>query len=141
MRTITAVCALGFAVLLPGEAVAQDAPLPPNAETAIGAATAFSVGYGVWLWEAKCKKLPPDEAATFNAAVTGQMQQLSAMLDLHLFQAILGAGQSTASDPDSAPPCDDAEALDFARFGVEMIKDAGDKIAQLPAGYHLTIAN
>ena len=141
MKTITAVCALAFAVLLPCEAVAQDTPLPPNAETAIGAATSFSVGYGVWLWESKCKKLPPDEAAAFNTAVTGQMQQLSAMLDLQLFKAILGAGQDTANDADSAPPCEDADALDFARFGVEMIKDSGDKIAQLPAGYHLTIAN
>ena len=138
---IVLACALFFGVALSGEAAAQEASLPPNAEAAIGAATSFSVGYGVWLWEKKCRKLPATEWAAFDAAVTGQMQRFSSMLDLRMFTAILGAGKDTANDTATTPPCEDPDALDFAKFGVEMVKDSGDKLATIPLDYHLTIAN
>ena len=141
MKAILATCVLFLGCALSPEVAAQEEPLSPNAEAAIGAATSFAVGYGVWLWEKKCAKLPPEESAAFNAAVTGQMQRLSAMLDLSLFQAILGTGQDTAKDTEATPSCGAEDALDFAKFGVEMIKDSGEKIATLPADYHLTITN
>lgn len=141
MRIFGVICALGLLVAMPREVAAQNAQISDKADTAIGAATAFSVGYGVWLWEKKCRKLPADEFAAYKAAVTGQMQRLSAMLDLSLFQAILGTGQDTAKDTDATPSCSAEDALDFAKFGVEMIKDSGEKIATLPADYHLTITN
>ncbi len=141
MKTVLAACALFIGCALSGESAAQEAPLPANAEAAIGAATSFAVGYGVWLWEKKCRKLPATESAAFDAAVTGQMQRFSAMLDLQMFTAILGAGKDTANDTATTPPCSDPDALDFAKFGIEMVKDSGEKLATIPADYHLTIAN
>ena len=141
MKTMLAVCALFVGCALPREAAAQQGSLSPNAEAAIGAATSFSVGYGVWLWEKKCRKLPATESAAFDAAVTGQMQRFSGMLDLQMFTAILGAGKDTANDTATTPPCGDPDALDFAKFGIEMVKDSGEKLATIPADYHLTLAN
>ena len=141
MKAILATFVLFLGCALSPEAAAQEEPLSPNAEAAIGAATSFAVGYGVWLWEKKCAKLPPEESVAFNAAVTGQMQRFSGMLDLQLFKAILGTGQDTSNDPASAPPCEDPDALDFARFGVDMVKDSAEKLATIPAGYHLTLTN
>ena len=82
MKAILATCVVFLGCALSPEVAAQEAPLSPNAEAAIGAATSFAVGYGVWLWEKKCAKLPPEESAAFSAAVTGQMQRFSGMLDL-----------------------------------------------------------
>lgn len=141
MKTILVACAFFIGSAPSGEAVAQQDSLPPNAEAAIGAATSFSVGYGVWLWEKKCRKLPAAESAAFDAAVTGQMQRFSGMLDLQMFNAILGAGQDTAKDTATTPPCEDPDALDFAMFGVEMVKDSGEQLATIPLDYHLAIAN
>lgn len=141
MKTVLAACALFMGSALSGEAAAQQDALPPNAEAAIGAATSFSVGYGVWLWEKKCRKLPAAEWAAFDATVTQQMQRLSGMLDLQIFTAILGAGKDTANDTATTPACEDPDALGFARFGVEMVKDSGEKLATIPLDYHLAIAN
>lgn len=141
MKAILATLVLFLGCALSPEAAAQEEPVSPNAEAAIGAATSFAVGYGVWLWEKKCAKLPPEESAAFNAAVTEQLQRFSGMLDLQLFRAILGTGQDTSKDPTSMPPCEDPDALDFARFGVDMVRDSAEKLATIPAGYHLTITN
>lgn len=141
MKPILVACAFLICGALPEKAAAQQAPLPPNAEAAIGAATSFAVGYGVWLWEKKCRKLPAAEWTAFDATVTQQMQRLSGVLDLQMFNAILGAGQDTAKDTTNTPSCEDAGALDFARFGVDMVKDSGAKLATIPPDYHLVIAN
>ena len=77
----------------------------------------------------------------FDTTVTQQMQRFSGMLDLQMFNAILGAGQDTAKDTATTPSCESPDALDFARFGVDMVKDSGEMLATIPADYHLAIAN
>ena len=47
--------AMALSLLMPSGASAQ---VGEPAKTAIGAATAFAVGYGVWRIEQKCMKMP-----------------------------------------------------------------------------------
>ena len=136
IRPVT--CAIIAAMLLPVPAHAQAAP---DARAAvIGAATALSMGYGVWLMEKRCQTLSPEKRKAFDAVVMDDLNRLQAAADEKLFNATVGAGRDLSNDPKYAD-CKEFATGGLVDFGLDQARDAAGKLASLPPGFHLTITD
>ena len=126
--------AMALSLSLPSGASAQ---VGEPAKTAIGAATAFAVGYGVWRIEQKCMKMPAAKHDEYGRVIADSMRRLREAVDERLFNAAVGAGEGTANDPKIAK-CDDPGLFDF---GMRQANEALSKLASLPSGFHLKISD
>ncbi len=126
--------AMALSLSLPSGASAQ---VSEPAKTAIGAATAFAVGYGVWRIEQKCQKMPAAKHEEYGRVIADSMRRLREAVDERLFNAAVGAGEGTANDPKIAK-CDDPGLFDF---GMKQAQDALAKLVSLPSGYHLKMTD
>jgi hypothetical protein len=115
-------------------AKAQDDP----GKAVMEAAASLSIGYGGWLWEKKCKTLTPAQGADYDAVVTEALKRLRDASDDRIFNATIGAGRDTSTDPKFSA-CDGPDSKGFATFGLETARDALAKLRTVPAGYRLTI--
>jgi hypothetical protein len=138
-KMVTGACvalAGAAAILSPAGARAQADPR----ETAIGAATSFSIGYGIWLLEQRCMALPAEKHKAFEATIAEDMRRLREAVDSRLFNAAVGSGEDLAKDPKYAD-CKALTADGMGDFGITQAQDAATKLATLPPGYRLTITN
>ena len=122
--------------LLMSQAPARAAEDPRN--TVVSAATTFSVGYGAWLWEKRCKTLPSAKGKEFDALVQDSLKRLQEASDPRLFNAAVGAGRAVSNDPKFSG-CTSKDMAGFAQFGLDQVRDVNAKLKTLPAGFHLTI--
>ena len=125
-----------IAVSLPMPSGALAQPSDP-AKAAIGAAAQFATAYGVWRIEQNCRKMPAGKRDEYGRIIADSMRRLREAVDERLFNAAVGAGEATASDPKIAN-CDDADLFDF---GMRQATEALEKLVSLPGGYHLKMTN
>jgi hypothetical protein len=135
--TRTRIFSAGVAAVALAPCVATAQTTEPQ-QAVIGAATSFSIAYGVWLWEEHCLTLTPDKRAAFETVINDDMRRLHEAADERLFNAAAGAAKDLANDPKNAD-CKAMAADGFADFGMEQARDAAAKLATVPPGYHLTI--
>ena len=135
-RFLSGFTALAMALSLPMPSAAS-AQVGEPAKTAIGAATAFAIGYGVWRIEQKCRKMPAEKHDEYGRIIADSMRRLREAVDERLFNAAVGAGEATAIDPKFAN-CDDASLFDF---GMRQATEALEKLVSLPGGYHLKMTD
>lgn len=126
--------ALSLPMPMPSGASAQSGD-PKTA--AIGAAAQFATAYGVWRIEQKCRKMPAGKHDEYGRVIADSMRRLREAVDQRLFDAAVGAGEATASDPKIAK-CDDAALFDF---GMQQANETLGKLVSLPSGYHLKMTD
>ena len=103
----------------------------------IAAVTPFTAAYGVWRIEQNCRKMPTVKHDEYGRIIADDMRRLREAVDERLFNAAVGAGEATASDPKIAK-CDDAGLFDF---GMQQAIEALEKLVSLPGGYHLKMTD